>query len=170
MRRLKNLEKLKGGLKMKKEKGNKPEKIEETKEQLIQSNQTMEAQLRILVEEASLKEVERYRRQHLILLTEQNQVLKGIGLALNRIGMDLENSEGEEDEDTEEVEVNIPQSTEEIEKESEEVEPEIEEGKEEVKEEEIEEEPEPLSKKEEKIQKKIDQMNAKLKKVKEKKK
>ncbi len=152
---------------MKKEKEKNLKEPEETKEQLIQSNQIMETQLRILEEEASLREVERYRRQHLILLNEQNQILKGIGLALNRIGIGLENSKEEGDEETEEEEVADVEEEPEIEKTGEEVVKEMQE-EENSEEEEVEEEPKPLSKEEEKIQKKMDKLMAKLKKAKKK--
>lgn len=135
---------------MKEEKENKSEKIEETKEQLIQSNQVLETQLRILQDEMSLKDEGVYRRQHLLLLSEQNQTLKGIGLALNRIGMKLENSEEEEGEE--------PDEEEEV----------AEEVEEEVKEEPEEESKESVSREEKKLQKKIDKITAKLKKVKSK--
>ena len=151
---------------MKKETENKAEKIEETKEQLMQSNQIMGTQLRVLQDEESLEKIGRYRRQRLILLEEQNQILKGIGLALNRIGMILENSREEEGEETEVVEASIPQGTEEIEEEKVKEEPEVEETEKEP--EPIEEEPEPLSKEELKLQKKMDKIAVKMKKVKEK--
>ena len=140
------------------------EKPEETKEQLMQSNQILGTQLRILEEEKDLENTGRYRRQHLVLLNEQNQILKGLGLALNRIGMDLEDS-GEEEGEEEVADVELVDESN-----AEEEEPEETEGSEEPEEKPIEEEPEPLSKEEEKIQKKIDKMSAKLKKVKEKKK
>ena len=85
----------------------------------------------------------------LILQNEQNQILKGIGLALNRIGMVLENS-GEEEGEEEEVEVSIPQGTEETKEEPKE---EVEEPETEETEPEVEEE---ISKEELKLQKKID--------------